>query len=380
MVTFREGRRTFMRARAISRRPDPVLVVELLQDAKAALAGVVAWVVALDVLGLDQPFLAPWAAVLVVQATVYRTVSRGGQQVVATFAGVLLAWACGELFGVGPAGMGVMLVVAFLLGRHPLLRDEATTIATTGIVVLATNVIGHSNLLAGRLLDTTVGIVVGLLVNLLVWPPLRDRAAWARADDLPHDLAGVLAEIAEGIGPDLKPADTEPWVRNLRQVDVRIDEAWRLLGQARESSRLNPRRSKPAGLDELLVMLHLLEQAVADALSMVRTLASSAENSSLWDEHFRSSWRHLLASTAAAVGDRDAERLGMIRSELAALADDLSTDALARSAWQEYGGLVVNLRNVVDALAQVAQWNEGSARSPRRRKRFPVSENPKGRR
>jgi uncharacterized membrane protein YgaE (UPF0421/DUF939 family) len=258
MVTLREGRPSTWRARALSRGPDPVVVVDLLQNAKAALAGVLAWVVALDVLGLEQPFLAPWAAVLVVHATVYRTVSRGGQQVIATFAGVFLAWGCGVVFGVDPLGMGVMLVVAFLLGRHRWLRDEATTVATTGIVVLATNSIGQSNLLASRLVDTTVGIAVGLLVNLLVWPPLRDRAAWARAAELPQDLAEVLAEMSAGMSPDLEPADTEPWIARLRRLDTRIDEAWRLLGQARESSRFNLRRSRPAGLDDLTRTLHLL--------------------------------------------------------------------------------------------------------------------------
>ena len=90
----------------VRRRPDPVLVVDLLQNAKAALAGVVAWVVAVQVLGLEQPFLAPWAAVLVVHATVYRTVSRGGQQIAATFVGVVLAWGCGRLFDSRRAGHG----------------------------------------------------------------------------------------------------------------------------------------------------------------------------------------------------------------------------------------------------------------------------------
>lgn len=365
MATLREGRASW-RARVISRGPDPVLVVDLLQNAKTALAGVLAWVVALDVLGVEQPFLAPWAAVLVVHATVYRTVSRGGQQVVATFAGVFLAWGCGGLFGVGPTGMGVMLVVAYLLGRHRWLRDEATTIATTGIVVLSTNAIGHSNLLTSRLLDTTVGVVVGLLVNLLVWPPLRDRAAWARADELPRDLAVVIEEMADRIGPDLGSEDVESWVSRLREVDVHIDEAWRLLGEARESSRFNPRRSQPAGLDDLRRTLHLLEQALADILSMARTLATSAENATLWDKDFRSSFKHLLVRTAAAVDDQDEERLQGVRSDLGRFADELSTDSLPGSAWYEYGGLLVNLRNVVSSLAQVTEWSKGSARAPRR--------------
>lgn len=365
MATLRQGLGAW-RAGVVSRGPDPVLVVDLLQSAKTALAVVLAWVIAIDVLGLEQPFLAPWAAVLVVHATVYRTVSRGGQQVAATFAGVFLAWGCGELFGDGPASMAVMLVVAFLLGRHRWLRDEATTIATTGIVVLSTNAIGHSNLLTSRLLDTTVGIAVGLLVNLLVWPPLRDRAAWARADELPQDLADVLAEMAEGISPELTSEDAEPWVKELRAIDVRIDEAWRLLGQARESSRFNPRRSKPAGLDDLMRTLHLLEQAVADTLSMARTTATSAENATLWDEDFRASWKRLLVEAASAVRDQDEERLRRVRTDLGGLADELSTDSLPGSAWYEYGGLLVNLRNVVSALAQVTEWSKGSARSPRR--------------
>ncbi len=347
-------------------------MVDLLQNAKAALAGVVAWVVAVHVLGLDQPFLAPWAAVLVVHATIYRTVSQGGQQIAATFVGVLLAWGCGRLFDVGALGMGTMLVVAFLLGRHRWLRDESTTIATTGIVVLATNAAFQTDLLASRLLDTTVGVVVGLLVNLVVWPPLRDRAAWARVDALPDELAAVLAEMATGLGPELEAADTLPWVRRLREVDEGVDEAWRLLTQARESGRMNPRRSQPAGLEDLRRTLHLLEQAVADTLSMARTLATSAENATMWDPGFRAAWQRMLEATAEAVEEQDGERLRGIRSEIGRVAEELSTDSLPGSAWHEYGGLLVNLRNVVGALIEVQDRSHRSDPSLRRSKRYPV--------
>jgi len=349
-----------------------VLVVDLLQNAKAALAGVVAWVVAVQVLGLEQPFLAPWAAALVVHATVYRTVSRGGQQIAATFVGVVLAWGCGRLFDSGALGMGTMLLVAFLLGRHRWLRNESTTIATTGIVVLATNAAFETDLLASRLLDTTVGVVVGLLVNLLVWPPLRDRAAWARVDELPGELAEVLAEMGTGLVPDLKPADTRPWVTRLREVDTRIDEAWGLLSQARESGRMNPRRTQPAGLEDLRRTLHLLEQAVADTLSMAATLATSAEHATLWGSEFRDAWRDLLVATAEAVDADDGERLLEIRAQLGRVADELSTNSLPGSAWQEYGGLLINLRNVVTALIEVHERSNRSDPAQRRIKRYEV--------
>src|ERR1700759_1707164 len=110
-------------------------MVGVVQPAKAALAGTLAWMLAADVLGLQQPFLAPWSAVLVVHATIYRTVSRGAQQVAATFVGVLLAWSAGQLLGLGASAMALMLLLAFSLGGLTWWRAEATTIATTGIAV-----------------------------------------------------------------------------------------------------------------------------------------------------------------------------------------------------------------------------------------------------
>ena len=85
-----------------------------------------------------------------------------------------------------------MVLVGFLLGKLRWLRDEAATIATTGLVVLATDSMAETQLL-GRLLDTSVGVVVGLAVNLLVWPPLRDRAAWSRGRPDPARPRGCAA-------------------------------------------------------------------------------------------------------------------------------------------------------------------------------------------
>ena len=72
---------------------DPLLWTETLQLVKTAAAAVIAWVVAKEVFGLPQPFLAPWAALLTIHATVYRTMARGLQQAAAAVIGVLLAFA-----------------------------------------------------------------------------------------------------------------------------------------------------------------------------------------------------------------------------------------------------------------------------------------------
>ena len=76
---------------------DPMSWTEWLQLVKTVVAAVIAWLLAERVFDLPQSFLAPWAALLVVHATVYRTFSRGLRQVTGAVLGVLLAWAGREL-------------------------------------------------------------------------------------------------------------------------------------------------------------------------------------------------------------------------------------------------------------------------------------------
>jgi uncharacterized membrane protein YccC len=247
------------------------------------------------------------------------------------------------------------------------------TVATTGIVVLTTHAIDESHVLAGRLLDTSVGVVVGLVVNLAVWPPLRDRAARTYAHHLPQHLAETLEQMATDLrqrGKDLEPDDVEQWLRRCREVDLDIDHSWALLRQAQESSRLNPRRSQPDDLDEIVGALHLLEEAVAEAISLARTVATSAKDDNEWNDSFRDEVQRLLATSAKAIGAGDDASLEESREALGRLANDLSTDGLAGSHWHEYGGVLVSLRNIVDAGIELAPWARQTGSSLRRRARY----------
>src|SRR5690606_4713348 len=114
---------------------DPVTQSDLLQVVKVAGAAVVAWVLSVK-LGFAQQFLAPWAAMLTVHASVYRTVSRGAQAVAATGLGVLLSYLVSLAFGFGLASLAVALLAGMLLSRMGVLRDEGVTVATTALFVL----------------------------------------------------------------------------------------------------------------------------------------------------------------------------------------------------------------------------------------------------
>src|SRR4051794_10412942 len=103
---------------------DPVTWTNVTQLVKTVSAVVLAWVVARSVLDVTQPFLAPWAALLTVHATVYRTLRRGIQQATAAVAGVLVAFAAGTVLGAGALSLAVAVLLGLLIGSLRSLRAE----------------------------------------------------------------------------------------------------------------------------------------------------------------------------------------------------------------------------------------------------------------
>src|SRR5687767_8893985 len=101
-----------MTGRLGERLRDPIFWNDVVQLVKTVVAAVIAWILAANVLELPQPFLAPWAALLVVHATVYRTFSRGMQQVAGAVVAVLLASLVGNLLGLDATAVAVLLVLA----------------------------------------------------------------------------------------------------------------------------------------------------------------------------------------------------------------------------------------------------------------------------
>jgi uncharacterized membrane protein YccC len=336
---------------------DPVVWGNAFLLVKAVGAAVIAWVLARSVFGLAQPFLAPWAALLTVHATVYRTLTRGLQQVAAAVLGVLLAVAANAALGVTAASLGAMLLVAMAIGTTRVLRDESTTAAATALVVLLTGYSGDGSMLVERLSDTVIGIAVGLLVNLLIWPPLRDRTAARQLDVIDDRLGALLGDMAADMraGRDLEQA--EAWVERTRELDQDISEAWAVFRQARESGRLNLRRTAAARVvasHELVPLLARLEQAVADTRSMAGTIGRAAPVAG-WDARFRHTWLDLVSRAGTAVSEADAAAITRVREDLEAAAREWFHEEADGARGPVHGALIVNLRNILEAMDAVAE-------------------------
>ncbi len=338
---------------------DPVFWNDIVQLGKTVLAAVVAWIVAADVLDLSQPFLAPWAALLVVHATVYRTFSRGLQQVAAAVVAVVLASAVGNAFGPSTWAVAALMVVCLVIGSVPWLAGETTTVATTGLVVLTTG-FSDDAMLVSRLVDTGIGVGVGLLVNVLVWPPLRSRTTIAAIDRLDDAIGELLVDMSQTLRDGTVSLETvTEWIDRTRDIDESIEHAWALVRQAQESSRMNPRRRArdvrdPQGWRDLL---RRMEQAVAEVRSLARTWGAEIDRGEAPDATFLEPWSRLLGEAGRATCDADPEALHDVRRRLDELVEALSARPGGSARWPVHGALIVNLRNFLDAMDEVAAAN-----------------------
>ena len=121
--------------------------------------------------------------------------------------------------------------------------------AATGLIVLTTGFSTHDAVLVDRLFDTAIGIVVGLAVNLVVWPPLRDYSAARAIDAIDDGVGELLRDMADGLAGEPDQDLVTEWVDRTRDLDEDIDQAWAMVRQSKESGRLNPRRAAPDRAD-----------------------------------------------------------------------------------------------------------------------------------
>lgn len=347
------------RRTALDKLNDPVFWTDVLQLVKTVVAAVLAWWIVADVLHLPQSFLAPWSALLVVHATVYRTFSQGAVQVGGAVLGVLLAWAVGNLMGLDLWSVGVLLVVGMALGYLPWFEGQTTAVAATGLIVLTTGFADDDPMLVTRLLDTAIGIGVGLVVNAVVWPPLRRRTAVVALDALDDDIGELLVDMAEQLKKGVSEECIEEWVDRTRDLDDEVDHAWSLVRQARESAKMNPRRAAGELKDprQWIDLLRRTDQAVSEIRSMARTHSHALAENQEWQPDFREALVSVMHAGGTALMEADRKKIDDCWASLEDLVDMVANHDPVSELWPVYGGILINLRNIFSAMGEFADAN-----------------------
>ncbi|WP_344631872.1 FUSC family protein [Streptomyces glaucosporus] len=258
-------------ARLVKRRREPAVVQALRSTAAATLA----YAAALWLLDVRAPLLAPLTALLVVQVTLYATITSGITRVNSVVAGVTVAVLFSSLVGLSWWSLGLIILTSLGVGHLVRAGDFINEVAISAMLVLGAS---HATDLAlGRVLETLIGAAVGLLFNLFFVPPVWVQPAEEALLDLAGRMRRLLLHLGESPGAHTPVHRAAAKLQEARRLDNDIAQVDRALVQAEESLRLNPRVKEPllsrvvlrTGLDTLEICTSVLR-------SVSRTLADLA--------------------------------------------------------------------------------------------------------
>jgi len=310
---------------------------------KATLAAVSAYAVALPLSDNPRPVLAPLTALLVVQLTLYDTLRTGLRRVVGVVAGVLVAVALSTWLPLTWWSLGIAVGGSLVLGRLLRLGSQISEVPISAMLVLAVG--GAETAAEGRVYETMIGAVIGVVFGAAIAPPLYVRPASDAVQELARVAAEVMRRISREVRDEYTREQTERWLDEARGLGRDVLRADHALDQAADSLRYNPRaRSRPHAAASLRSGLDALERSAVSLRGVCRSLADMirAENTErVYGEDVRAALSDLLADVADAVESYGA----LIGSEVVGegLQDQRLREALG-DAWEDRHRLADLLR------------------------------------
>jgi hypothetical protein len=250
----------------------------LLTVGKAALASALSYQLARWWIGSRAPVFAPLAAMLTVQATVLESVRTGMQRSIGVVCGVLVAFVFASSVGVHWWGIGLMVLLASLIGRSlALTTSGATQVAASALLVLILSD-GSNSYAIDRVLETLLGAGVGITFSLAIFPSVHVGDSAKALRELADSLSAMLTSDANAIRDDWPGSN---WGRRLdkaRAIETRLTRAREAVKRGGDSVQYNPlgRGAQPT-IGHHQEALRLLSRAFSMVLGMTRAFAEEGE-------------------------------------------------------------------------------------------------------
>lgn len=280
-----------------------------LRAARLTGAAVAAYLVA-EALGLryPPPLIAALTALLVVQATLASTLRNGIQRVLSVVAGVALAVLFVSVVGLTWWSLAALVGASIVAGQLLRLGPHLVEVPISAMLVLGVGyAAGAESVGAGRVVETVIGAIVGVLVNVLFPPTVRSRDAGQAVQRLADEIAALLERACGQIPSGLPAEHTRQWLEDARRLNRHVPRVDRALSRAEESRRLNVRalrtprsgRSLRGGLEAL----ELCSVAVRSLFRSIDDWARSGmpEQDERYEPQARQAWSELLDELASAV-------------------------------------------------------------------------------
>lgn len=243
----------------------------LLQVVKSAAATISAWLIAGWISPTQLPVVAAIAALLVVQPSVNQSLSKALERSIGVIAGVVIAVALGLLLG-SPSWIVMLAIVVAMLVAWTFRASPGTAnqVAISAMLVLA---LGSSSPVYAfaRIMETLIGVVIGIVVNALIVPPVLVAPARRDVGLLGGELAASLDRLAASLPESQTTARRQELMLEARLLRPMKDAAEAAIAAGEESLTLNPRRSAHrADLHEIRELLERLSPIVTQTIGMTR--------------------------------------------------------------------------------------------------------------
>lgn len=324
----------------------------------SALATALAYLMAM-LIGSTTPVLAAGAALFSVHMSVTTSLSDGANRVAGTLLAVGIATIVESTLGVGPLAIGIIVLGVLFVGRALRLGKEgAIGAAATSLFVLALGSNLTTLAIQDRVIDTLLGVTIGILISSLTRALSPEEEAKEALEKLSDDISTLLAELASGVaGGTYEKKDAETWLRRSRELGAGLATTSGLVTEAEVRARWSP-KGRSREVQGLKTSLMALEHSCSQVNSIARNLFDAAFDHK--DLHVPGHIAQVLGHTSEA-----------FRVHADHLAEETDTQALAialEAARDSRKDALREVRNIDDTgvwvlsgaiLAQVDQMVDG---------------------
>jgi uncharacterized membrane protein YccC len=245
--------------------------------AKTAVAAGLAWVAALAADPQGRPYFAPVAVLLVVQPTVYDSLSRAFQRVAGVVAGVAAALAVSHFLAPSGWSIGIIIFAGLLLGWTARLGPQgAVQVPVSALLVF---LVGRTTPGYGgeRIIDTLIGAAVAVIAVLLSPSAPGPGAVMSKALTPLRRCTEILRAVSAGLGSPWTPGQADSWRQDAAALIDTIAAARREHQGDRLSTRWNARaRRERAALGRAEEALLSGERIAIYTRSMARALVDGS--------------------------------------------------------------------------------------------------------
>lgn len=249
-----------------------------LQVVKVVAAIALSWFASQLLLGTELPIFAAIAALLVVAPSVSQSLGKGLDRSIGTLGGVVLAWLATLVLPPGPLVVLAVTVLAVIIARVLRLAPMAANQLPISALILLALGAGSGPLFGfERIVETVIGAVIALLINLAVVAPVHHEPAERSLRELAHAIADAYDRVDRSLVTG-RPA--EHLLEDARALRARIQSARSAMDDLDDSTHLNPRakgmRERLERDERLLLTLTVLANRV---IGMSRSISDRLDAS-----------------------------------------------------------------------------------------------------